>query len=135
LKLLLAEDNLPDALLVREAIKKENLPLDVYIAADGEQALRFIENAESDPAAPSPNILLLDLNLPKVDGIEVLRKIRAGRKYKDIPVLIITSSDSASDRSASAALGARYFRKPPMYTEFLKIGPTLRSFLEEKGLL
>jgi CheY-like chemotaxis protein len=135
LKVLLAEDNLPDALLMREAIRKEDLPLEVYMVADGEQALEFMERAEKDPDAPSPHVLLLDLNLPKVDGIEVLRKIRAGEKYRDIPVIVITSSDSPADRSESTRLGAGYFRKPPVYPEFLKIGAALRRFLEEHGLL
>jgi CheY-like chemotaxis protein len=135
LKVLLAEDNLPDALLVREAIKKEGLPLEVYMVADGEQALAFMEQAEKDPDAPSPHVLLLDLNLPKVDGIELLRKIRAGEKFRDLPVLVVTSSDSPSDRSESARLGAGYFRKPPVYSEFLKIGAALRRFMEENGLL
>jgi CheY-like chemotaxis protein len=135
LKVLLAEDNLPDALLVREAIKKEDLPLEVYMVADGEQALEFMERAEKDPDAPCPHALLLDLNLPKVDGIELLRKLRAGERYKDLPVLVITSSDSPADRSESARLGAAYFRKPPVYSEFLKIGGALRRFLEENGLL
>src|SRR3954453_22783900 len=66
LNLLLAEDNLPDALLVREAIRMENLPLEIYIAADGERAIEFIAAAETDPNAPCPDVLLLDLNLPKI---------------------------------------------------------------------
>jgi CheY-like chemotaxis protein len=135
LKVLLAEDNLPDALLVREAIKKEDLPVEVYTVADGEQALEFMERAEKDPDAPSPHVLLLDLNLPKVDGIEVLRKIRASERFRDMPVIVVTSSDSPADRSESARLGAGYFRKPPVYLEFLKIGVTLRRFLEAHGLL
>jgi DNA-binding response OmpR family regulator len=131
----LAEDNLPDALLVREAIRMENLPLEVYPATDGEQAIAFIELAEQDPQAPIPDIVLLDLNLPKVDGFEVLRRIRASGKYKHIPVLIITSSDSPSDREESAKLGASYFRKPPNYEEFMKVGASLRRFLEDNNLL
>ncbi|HEY6389746.1 MAG TPA: response regulator [Bryobacteraceae bacterium] len=135
MNLLLAEDNLPDALLVREAIKLENLPLDIYIAPDGEQALDFLTRAEQDPAAPCPHVLLLDLNLPKVEGLEVLRRIRASDKCKDVPVLIVTSSDSPDDRNESARLGAGYFRKPPDYQEYLKIGSALRELLESKGLL
>lgn len=135
LNLLLAEDNLPDALLVREAIRMENLPLDVHLASDGEQALDFIERAEHDPDAPCPQIMLLDLNLPKADGFEVLRRVRASAKCKNIPVLIFTSSDSPEDRSESARMGASYFRKPPVYGEFLKIGARLKRFLEENGLL
>ena len=78
--LLLAEDNLPDALLVREAIRMENLPLDVHIASDGQQAIDFIEQAENDPDAPCPHFLLLDFNLPKADGFEVLRRLSRERK-------------------------------------------------------
>jgi DNA-binding response OmpR family regulator len=135
LNLLLAEDNLPDALLVREAIRMENLPLDVHIAPDGERALEFLKKSEEDPDAPCPHILLLDLNLPRVDGFEVLRRIRATEKYRYLPVLIITSSDSPADRSESAKLGAGYFRKPPDYEEFLKIGLALKRLLQEQGLL
>lgn len=135
INLLLAEDNLPDVLLVREAIRMENLPLEVFVASDGERAIDFLVRAENDPNAPGPDVLLLDINLPKVDGLEVLRRIRSRRKFKDTPVLIITSSDSPADRSEAASLGAGYFRKPPNYEEFLKIGPALKRVLEENGLL
>jgi DNA-binding response OmpR family regulator len=135
LNLLLAEDNLPDAFLVREAIRMENLPLEVFLAPDGERVLDFIRKAELDASAPRPDFLLLDLNLPKVDGLEVLRAIRASEMFKNLPVLVITSSDSSADRSATAKLGAAYFRKVPNYAEFLKIGSTLREFLESNGLL
>jgi DNA-binding response OmpR family regulator len=133
--LLLAEDNLPDALLVREAIKMENLPLEVYIAPDGERAIDLIVKAENDPNATCPHVLLLDINLPKIDGFEVLRRIRASGKFKNMPVLMVTSSDSPADRSEAAGLGARYFRKPVTYGEFVKIGAILRRLLEEYGLL
>ena len=135
LSLLLAEDNLPDALFLREAIKAEDLPLEVHIAPDGEQAIDFIARAEKDPDAPCPHVLLLDLNLPKVDGFEVLRRIRASDKWKNIPVLIVTSSDSPADRSEAARLGVSYFRKPVTYEEFVKVGPVLRQFLKDNGLL
>lgn len=120
---------------MREAIRLENLPLDIFVVSDGEEAMNFIRRAESDPDAPCPQVLLLDLNLPKVDGFEVLRKIRSSEKCRDIPVLIFTSSDSPADRSEGARLGAGYFRKPPVYGEFLKLGGTLKRFLEENGLL
>jgi two-component system response regulator len=126
---------LPDALLVREAIKMENLPLRVYIAPDGEQALEFIAKAEKDPAAPAPHLLLLDLNLPKIDGLEVLRKIRASDKFNRLPVLVVTSSGSPADRNGAASLGAGYFRKPVTYDDFVKIGVVLRQFLIANGLL
>ncbi|HXM44849.1 MAG TPA: response regulator [Bryobacteraceae bacterium] len=133
--LLLAEDNLPDALLVREAIRMENLPLEVYIAPDGERAIDVIVKAENDPDATCPHVLLLDINLPRIDGFEVLRRIRASDKFKNLPVLMVTSSDSPADRNEAAKLGAGYFRKPVTYDEFVKIGTFLRRLLEENGLL
>jgi CheY-like chemotaxis protein len=135
LNILMVEDNLADALLVREAIRVEDLPLEVYTASDGELAISFIENAENDPDAPSPDAALVDINLPKVDGFEVLRRIRASEKYRHLPVIILTSSDSPSDTSEGARMGNGYFRKRPNYDEFLKIGPAIRELLEENGLL
>jgi CheY-like chemotaxis protein len=120
---------------VREAIAAEKLAVETYIAADGERAIEFLARAENDPDAPSPNVLLLDLNLPKIDGFEVLRRLRASDKFRNIPVLVVSSSDSPGDRSEAARLGAGYFRKPVSYQEFLKIGPFLRSFLKVNGLL
>ena len=113
----------------------ENLPLEVYIAPDGERAVAFIAAAENDPHAPFPHLLLLDLNLPKIDGLEVLRRIRARDRFKNTPVLVVTSSDSPADRSGAAKLGASYFRKPVTYDEFLKVGAVLRQFLNANGLL
>ncbi len=135
MNLLLAEDNLPDALLVREAIQAEDLGVDVHIVADGELAVDFVARAAMDPDAPIPHVMLLDLNLPKVDGFEVLRRVRAIEKFKTIPVIIVTSSDSPEDRSEAAKLGASYFRKPVSYEEFLKIGVVLRHFLKANSLL
>jgi chemotaxis family two-component system response regulator Rcp1 len=135
LNLLLAEDNLPDALLIKQMIKAFDLPVEVTIASDGERALDYVTKAEREPEAPCPDFLLLDINLPKLDGFEVLRKIRGGEKCKDIPVMIISSSDSQGDRSMAASLDASYFRKPADYEEFMKLGGVLRRFLEMNNLL
>jgi len=122
-------------LLVREAIRIEELPLEVFVVADGARAVDFVSAAERDPAAPCPHVLLLDLNLPKIDGLEVLRRIRAGEKCKSLPVLVVTSSDSPADRRGVSSLGAAYFRKPVTYDEFIKLGGVLRQLLQENGLL
>src|SRR5262245_57666843 len=74
--MLMVEDNLADALIVREAIILERLPVELRLAKDGEAAWSFIENAESDPQAPCPQALLLDLNLPKMDGFQILKRLR-----------------------------------------------------------
>ena len=109
LNLLLAEDNLPDALLVREAIRMERLPLEVHVAPDGERAIDFIAQAENDPNAPCPHVLLLDINLPKVDGFEVLRRIRASDRCGNVPVLMVSSSDSPIGSKPGRAAGRRLF--------------------------
>jgi two-component system response regulator len=133
--LLLAEDNPPDALLVKEAIRLENLPVDVHVASDGEQAIEFMEAGQNDPARPFPHFLLLDLNLPKVDGLEVLRRLRAQDRGKNLPVLVVTSSDSPTDRNETARLGASFFRKPYSYDEYMRIGAVVRRFLIDNHLL
>jgi CheY-like chemotaxis protein len=135
LTLLLVEDNLPDALVVREAIKGAHLQLEVHAATDGEAAIAFVQRAAADPTAPCPHVLILDLNLPKIEGLEVLRKIRSMEKFKNMPVLIVTSSDAPADRSEAAKLGASYFRKPVSWSEFMMVGTRLRDLLMEKGLL
>lgn len=129
----MAEDNLPDALLVREAVRAEKLPLEIHVASDGEQAIAFIARADADPDAPCPHLLLLDLNLPKKNGFEVLKRLRASEKCKDIPVLIMTSSDAPEDRQRAAELGAGYFRKPGSYEAFLKLGGVLKELLTVRG--
>ena len=135
LTLLLAEDNLPDVLLVREIVREENLPLDVHVAADGQAAIAFIESAEADANAPAPDFVLLDLNLPKRDGFEVLRRLRLSAKFQDTPVLIMTSSDAPADVRMAASLGAGYFHKPASYDEFMKLGDVMRERLKGAGLI
>jgi chemotaxis family two-component system response regulator Rcp1 len=126
---LLAEDNLPDALLVREVIRMQNLPLDVHVADDGEKAIDFIARSDEAESAAHPDLLIVDLNLPRMDGFEVLARLRESPRSKAIPVLILTSSDSPTDRAQAAKLGARYFQKPPSYQEFLKLGEVLKEIV------
>lgn len=127
--LLVAEDNLPDALMVREAIANASLPLDVYVVEDGKLAIEFIDQAGTDASAPCPDVLLVDVNLPKNDGFDVLRRLRASPRCGAVPAIVMTSSDSRADRANAATLGAAYFRKPLSYEEFLKLGPLLKNIL------
>lgn len=121
--------------MVREAIRNEDLPFEVHTVPDGQQAIEFIAQAESGADAPCPHFLLLDLNLPKRDGFEVLRRLRASERCRAIPVLIMTSSASPKDLNQAAELGAAYFRKPPSYDEFLKLGAVMKRLMQENGLL
>ncbi|HYZ84743.1 MAG TPA: response regulator [Bryobacteraceae bacterium] len=128
LTLLIAEDNPTDVLLVKEAIKQYALPLDTFVVDDGQKALDFIERHEIDATAPVPDIILLDLNLPKRSGLEVLRQVRQSRKCANVAVVVFTSSDAAEDRNAVGALGITgYFRKPSQYEQFLQIGQVLKE--------
>jgi len=131
---LLAEDNRADVLIVEESISLYGLPLVLHVVDDGQKAFDFIRRAETDPEAPSPQLLLLDLNLPKRSGREILQRIRQSPKFKDIPVMIITSSDSPKDRKEIAQLGANfYFHKPSSYDEFLKVGGAVKELIEERS--
>jgi len=113
----------------------ENLPLEIHLAKDGQGAIDFIARAEDDPEAPKPDCVLLDLNLPKRHGFEVLGRLRASEKFRNVPVLIMTSSDALNDHQRAAAFGVGYFRKPPSYDEFLKLSVVLRRMLESRGMI
>lgn len=107
------EDNPTDVFLVKEAISFHGLNIDLHLMEDGEQALRFVAEIDADPHARCPRLFLLDLNLPRTSGMEVLACVRSSVKCAKSPVLIITSSDAKTDRDKSTALGATgYFRKP-----------------------
>jgi chemotaxis family two-component system response regulator Rcp1 len=97
---------------------------------DGETAIRVFEEADRDPAAPCPALVILDLNLPKKHGREVLRKIRQSRRCADTMVLVVTSSDLQRDRDEMKALGAQeYFCKPSKYEDFMKLGELIKRLL------
>jgi chemotaxis family two-component system response regulator Rcp1 len=128
---LLAEDNRADALLIEDAIAAYNLPIELHIVEDGEEAFAFIQRVEADEATACPQMVLLDLNLPRRSGKEVLHFLRGSRRCKDIPVLVVSSSDMSKDRTDVGQLGADYyFRKPSNYDEFLKVGEVLKTIIE-----
>jgi chemotaxis family two-component system response regulator Rcp1 len=132
--LLLVEDNRGDVWLVKEAIEHYKVPVEIHLLQDGEAAIRLVEQIESNHDAPCPELVLLDLNLPKKTGRDVLLRLKASERCKNVPVVVMTSSDSLKDRTDMAALGAaRFFRKPPDYESFLMIGDTLNQVLSENA--
>ena len=125
------EDNKADVFLLREAIRSAKIHAQLHIVHDGDKAIEFIERAEADESVARPAIILLDLNLPRKSGMEVLRHVRNSRRCADALVIIVTSSDSENDRLETARLGAsRYFRKPSSYEAFIRIGEIVRDMLE-----
>jgi len=116
--------------LIKEALAAHNLDVDLQVIDDGEQANRFIAGMDEDDSAPCPRLILLDLNLPKAGGLEVLACVRRSTRCTSVPVLIMTSSDADRDRADVAALGATaYFRKPVGYEAFLAIGEVIHQLL------
>lgn len=126
---LLVEDNPADAELARDALQDGELPIDLHIVGDGEQALAFVFKEHSYANAPDPDIVLLDLNLPRLNGREVLSKLKSDEKSKSIPVVILTSSEADEDVMSSYCLGANsYVTKPLDLKSFRRILDLLKSY-------
>jgi len=118
--ILLVEDNPNDRLLTQRAFKKSNLSNDLIMVNDGEEALNYLFGTNDTPPQPLPVLVLLDLKLPKVDGLEVLQQIRANERTQLLPVVILTSSKEQDDLVRSYTLGVNsYVRKPVDFNEFV----------------
>jgi CheY-like chemotaxis protein len=119
---LLVEDNPDDRDLTMRAFERHGLGTQVAIAEDGEAALEYLLRPGPDGALRAlPEVVLLDLKLPRIDGLEVLRRIRAAERTRLLPVVMLTSSAEEQDLVQSYALGANsYVRKPVSFTEFIE---------------
>mgnify|MGYP001602313727 CR=1 FL=1 len=114
--ILLVEDNPKDKALTLRALKKQAVDVNVVVARDGVEALDYLSGSAEQSA---PQLVLLDLKLPKIDGLEVLRRMRAQPRTHFVPVVILTSSTEDEDLLAGYALGANsYIRKPVDYNQF-----------------
>lgn len=112
----LVEDNADDELLAMRALRKNNVADRIEVARDGEEALSFL--FKKTPRV-EPSLILLDLKLPVVDGLEILRRIRADERTKLLPVVVLTTSSEERDIIASYSLGANsYVRKPVDFEQF-----------------
>ncbi len=127
--ILLVEDNADDEALTVRAFRKNNIANEIDVARDGAEALDYLFATGAYAhrvAAPLPPLVLLDLKLPKLDGIEVLRRIRADERTRLMPVVVLTSSKEDRDVLSSYELGASsYVRKPVNFTEFVEAVRTL----------
>lgn len=118
--ILLVEDNPDDVALTIRALKKNNLLNEIIIARDGAEALELLFGTPGRPPI-QPELVLLDLNMPKISGLEVLQRIRANEKTRLLPVVVLTTSDEEKDRIESYRFGANsYVSKPVEFSEFSK---------------
>ncbi len=117
--ILLVEDNQDDIDLTVRALKKSNILNEIVIKRDGSEALDYLFNEAADFYEKLPAVILLDLNMPKINGLEVLRQVRENTSTKFIPVVILTTSNEEQDLIKGYALGCNsYIRKPVDFNQF-----------------
>lgn len=133
IQIFLAEDNPGDVRLIREALKLHEVDFNLHVFEDGERALTFVGNL-SDPSTVCPDLILLDLNLPKTDGRDILKQLKQTPRVRNVPVVVLSSSQSPKDQAETAALGAtRYVRKPSTLDEFMAIGALAKELVPNKS--
>jgi two-component system response regulator len=128
-EILLVEDNPGDVRLTREALKEGKVWNHLHVVEDGEAAVAFMKQTGPYADAPRPDIILLDLNLPKKDGREVLAILKADEKLKRIPVVILTSSKADEDILRAYNMNANcYITKPVDFEQFIKVVKVIEEF-------
>jgi chemotaxis family two-component system response regulator Rcp1 len=126
-RLLVVEDNPTDALLLRRALTEHGVDYEMVVVGDGEEAIEYLEKCKG----AKPELIIVDLNLPKEDGIEVLKVYRGSPSFIETLMVILTSSDSPSERQRAEIIGVdAYLRKPIELDAFLALGGTLKKLLE-----
>ncbi|MGE5406511.1 MAG: response regulator [Methanosarcina sp.] len=127
--ILVVEDNPGDARLIREILNENSLYSSLNIVNDGVEAMAFLNNEGKFSAAPKPDLIILDLNLPRKDGREVLAEVKAHEELKHIPIVIMTISQAEEDILKTYKLHANcYITKPIDLTEFIKVIKSIEDF-------
>jgi chemotaxis family two-component system response regulator Rcp1 len=127
--ILLVEDNPGDVLLIRECLEEHQVACELFVASDGEKAMDYIDGFEKE-GGTLPALVILDLNLPRRSGREVLQRMRENPVWSNIPAVILSSSGELKDQQETASLGAsKYIRKPSNLDAFIAIGGVLKCML------
>jgi len=130
--IVIIEDNRGDVELIREALREHGVQLPVLVLSDGAQAWQMLQELDVR-GDQSPCLFILDLNLPRKTGLEVLQRIRLSPRCVSVPVVILSSSNAEFDRSESIRLGAdRFISKPSSLDEFLNIGAVFKAYLADR---
>jgi CheY-like chemotaxis protein len=132
-QILLAEDNPGDVLLFREALNSRELPCNVIVAGDGQKAIALLEGEGDGRERWRPDLIVLDVNLPKYNGDAVLRHVRRQPWLEGVPVIMLTSSPSPADRAAAIDLKASvYLQKSSDLDELLEVGKIVEAVLYQR---
>ena len=127
--ILLVEDDPADVVLTKEGLKSAKLRINLFAVSDGIEALRYLRREGPYRTEPRPDLILLDLNLPRKDGRETLRDLRADEKLRGIPVVVLTTSEAEQDILKCYDLGANcYITKPVGFEAFIKVVHALEDF-------
>jgi len=128
MQILLAEDNPAAVRLLQEAFKESRIESRLSVVPDGAEALAFLRRKGRYTAAPQPDLVVLDLNMPKKDGRQVLAEMKADPQLQIIPVMILSSSSLPQDQQTAVALGAaRYIVKPQEFSQFLQLARVIED--------
>jgi two-component system, chemotaxis family, response regulator Rcp1 len=128
--IVVVEDNPADVALIRLALEEAGVECVLVLLEDGERAIHFVRGMTASDARP--DLVILDLNLPKSDGMEVLAAMRSTQAFAEVPVAILSSSSSQRERERMDVYRVhRYLAKPPDLEEFLQIGFTIKELLED----
>jgi two-component system, chemotaxis family, response regulator Rcp1 len=128
-EILLIEDNPADARLISEAFKGFRIPSNLSLVRDGELAVEYLRRQKDFNAAPRPDIIILDLNLPKKNGFEILEEIRKEEQLKRIPIIVLSNSDAEQDIMKSYNLNANcYITKPSGLDDFIDTIMSIENF-------
>ncbi len=129
IEILLVEDSPADILITREAFQDARLMNTIHVVEDGVQAMEFLRRGGSFASAPRPDLILLDLNLPRKNGREVLAEIKGNAEFKSIPVIVLTTSSADEDIIQAYDLHANcYVVKPVGFDNFLKAVQSIENF-------
>lgn len=129
-EILLVEDNEPDVVLTQEAFEEADIPSALHVASDGVEALQFLRREGKYAAAPRPDVILLDINMPRKNGLEVLAELKADPELRSIPVVVLTTSQADEDILRSyQSHASSYIVKPVDFEQFYSAIETLGKYM------